>query len=225
MGTLIAEALAADGGFLVAGTYDIDNINELDEMAGDSDLVIDFSNKAALPHVLAYVQRTGAALVSGTTGFSEAEQAQIRALGAVAPVIWSGNYSLGVAALRHATELVAAAVDWDVEIVETHHNQKVDAPSGTAKMLLKAVDPDDSFDHVYGREGIPGARGHEIGIHALRGGTVAGEHSVFFFGEDETLEFRHSAASRKIFAVGALKAARFAAQRENGLYGMEDILF
>jgi 4-hydroxy-tetrahydrodipicolinate reductase len=91
-------------------------------------------------------------------------------------------------------------------------------------MLLKAVDPDDSFDHVYGREGVPGARGHEIGIHALRGGTVAGEHSVFFFGQDESLEFRHTAASRRIFAAGALRAARFVRQKPAGLYNMDDVL-
>ena len=108
--------------------------------------------------------------------------------------------------------------------METHHNQKVDAPSGTAKMLLKAVDPDDSFDHVYGREGVPGARGHEIGIHALRGGTVAGEHSVFFFGVDETLEFKHTAASRRIFAAGAMRAARFVVGQPAGLYNMDDVL-
>ena len=110
MGKLIDETLAADGGFTVLGTYDIDNIDELDESAPQADLAIDFSNKAALAHVLAYVRRTGAALVCGTTGFDVDEQAQIRALGEVAPVIWSGNYSLGVAALRHATELVAARV-------------------------------------------------------------------------------------------------------------------
>ena len=122
--------------------------------------------------------------------------------------------------------MVAPALkdSFDIEITETHHNQKVDAPSGTAKMLLKAVDPDDSFDHVYGREGITGARGREIGIHALRGGTVAGEHSVFFFGQDETLEFRHSAASRRIFAAGAIRAARFVADKPAGLYNMDDVL-
>ena len=92
------------------------------------------------------------------------------------------------------------------------------------KMLLNAVDPEGNYDHVFGREGITGARGHEIGVHALRGGTVAGEHSVFFFGPDETLEFRHSAASRRIFAVGAMRAARFVIGQPNGLYSMDDVL-
>ena len=226
MGTLIAEALAAEGGFLVAGTYDINNINELDEIAADSDLVIDFSNKAALPHVLAYVQRTGAALVSGTTGFDEAEQAQIRALGMLAPVVWSGNYSLGVAALRHATELVAAAVDWDVEIVETHHNQKADAPSGTAEMLRACVDPTGEAPVVYGRWGMIGARRErEIGIHAVRGGTVAGTHEVHFFGPDEELCLTHRATSRQIFVNGAVAAAKRLLDRKKGFYTFDQLMF
>ena len=123
-----------------------------------------------------------------------------------------------------ATAAPALVDAFDVEITEAHHNQKADAPSGTAKMLLNAVDPEGNYDHVFGREGITGARGHEIGVHALRGGTVAGEHSVFFFGPDETLEFRHSAASRRIFAVGAMRAARFVIGQPNGLYSMDDVL-
>ena len=122
--------------------------------------------------------------------------------------------------------MVAPALkdSFDIEIVETHHNQKADAPSGTAKMLLKAADPDNEFEHVYGREGITGKRGREIGIHAVRGGTVAGEHSVFFFGEDETLELRHSAASRRIFAAGAVRAAYFVSGRSAGLYDIDDVI-
>ena len=131
-----------------------------------------------------------------------------------------------MAILKKAVGMAAKQLrdSFDIEITETHHNQKADAPSGTAKMLLKAVDPDDSFDHVYGREGIPGARGHEIGIHALRGGTVAGEHSVFFFGQDETLEFKHTATSRRIFAAGAIRAARYVLSMPAGLYNMDDVL-
>ena len=114
---------------------------------------------------------------------------------------------------------------FDIEIVEKHHNQKVDAPSGTAKMLLRAVDPRGDCALRYGREGMVGARGREIGVHSLRGGTVAGEHSVRFFGEQEELELRHRADSRRIFAAGAVKAARFVWQRPAGLYDMDDVLF
>ena len=225
MGTLIAEALTAEGGFLVAGTYDINNINELDEVAADSDLVIDFSNKAALPHVLAYVQRTGAALVSGTTGFDEAEQAQICALGALAPVVWSGNYSLGVAALRHATELVAAAVDWDVEIVETHHIRKADAPSGTALSLAEAVREVRPGSVIKtGRSGF-GVREHtDIGVQSIRMGNVPGIHEVIIGTGSQTLTLRHEVHDRSLFAEGALAAAEFLAGKPAGLYDMNCLI-
>ena len=152
-----------------------------------ADAIIDFSNVATFDAVEAYVSRTGTALVSGTTGYDEAHMERLRALGAVAPVVWSGNYSVGVAALRH---LVAQATrelpGFDVEICETHHNQKADAPSGTAAMLLDAVvsakeadaesdtandGADDAPYPVYGRSGMTGPRDpREIGVHALRGG-------------------------------------------------------
>ena len=227
MGSLIAQMLEADGGFAVLGTYDIDNIDELDEAAPQADLAIDFSNKAALPHVLAYVERTGCALVSGTTGFGADEQEQIRALGAKSRVIWSGNYSLGVAALRHATSLVASAVPgWDVEIVETHHNQKADAPSGTAEMLRACVDPTGEVPVTHGREGMVGARPQrEIGMHALRGGTVAGTHEVHFFGVDEELCLTHRATSRQIFVNGAVAAAKKLLGCEPGFYTFDQLMF
>ena len=115
--------------------------------------------------------------------------------------------------------------DFDIEIVETHHRMKEDAPSGTAKQLLSCIDPEHDYRIVCGREGHPGKRGHEIGVHAVRGGTVAGEHSVHFFGQMEEIELRHRADSREIFARGALKAAAFAVRAEPGLYDMEDVLF
>lgn len=196
------------------------------DVPGKADVIIDFSYPGNLDGILARAQQDGCAVVIGTTGFSEEQLAAIREASRTVRIMHSSNYSVGVAILKKAVAMVAPALkdSFDIEIVETHHNQKIDAPSGTAKMLLKAVDPDDSFDHVYGREGVPGARGHEIGIHALRGGTVAGEHSVFFFGQDETLEFKHTAASRRIFAAGAVRAARYVMDRPAGLYNMDDVL-
>ena len=196
------------------------------DVPGKADVIIDFSYPGNLEAILQRARRDGAALVIGTTGFSAEQVAAIRAASNELRVMYSSNYSLGVAVLKRAVAMAAPALmdAFDVEITETHHNQKADAPSGTAKMLLNAVDPEGNYDHVFGREGITGARGHEIGVHALRGGTVAGEHSVFFFGPDETLEFRHSAASRRIFAVGAMRAARFVIGQPNGLYSMDDVL-
>ena len=226
MGLMIEQlALASDDmniiGVVHPGLYE----SPLD-VPGTADVIIDFSYPGNLMGILERAERDNCAVVIGTTGFSEAEIDQIREASKRLRVMYSSNYSLGVAVLRRAVSMVAGALkdSFDIEIVETHHNQKVDAPSGTAKMLLKAVDPDDSFDHVYGREGVPGARGHEIGIHALRGGTVAGEHSVFFFGTDETLELKHTATSRRIFAAGALRAARCVLGKGPGLYNMDDVL-
>ena len=226
MGRLVREALLARG-FELAGSYDVDNIAELDEVAPAADVAVDFSAPAALPHVLAYARRTGAAVVSGATGYAADQLAELRALGETNRVIWSSNYSLGVAALRRATALVAEALaGWDVEIVETHHNQKVDAPSGTAKALLAAVDPAGERPVVDGRSGIVGARvPGEIGMHALRGGTVAGTHEVHFFGTDEEVCLTHRAASRQIFVAGAVAAAERLLQRPVGFYDFDGLMF
>ena len=143
-------------------------------------------------------------------------------------MLWSANYSLGVAVLSRALRVIAPVLgpDFDIEITETHHNQKADAPSGTAKLLLEAVDPEHYLRPVYGREGSCGRREKdEIGIHALRGGTVAGTHTVHFFGPDEELELTHRAASRRIFVSGALKMARLLPEKPNGVYDLQNILF
>ncbi len=226
MGRLVREALLARG-FELAGSYDVDDIAELDEVAPAADVAVDFSAPAALPHVLAYARRTGAAVVSGATGYAADQLAELRALGETNRVIWSSNYSLGVAALRRATALVAEALaGWDVEIVETHHNQKVDAPSGTAKALLAAVDPTGERPVVDGRSGIVGARvPGEIGMHALRGGTVAGTHEVHFFGADEEVCLTHRAASRQIFVAGAVTAAERLLRRPVGFYDFDGLMF
>ena len=226
MGRLVREALLVRG-FELAGSYDVDDIAELDEVAPAADVAVDFSAPAALPHVLAYARRTGAAVVSGATGYAADQLVELRALGETNRVIWSSNYSLGVAALRRATALVAEALaGWDVEIVETHHNQKVDAPSGTAKALLAAVDPAGERPVVDGRSGIVGARvPGEIGMHALRGGTVAGTHEVHFFGTDEEVCLTHRAASRQIFVAGAVAAAGRLLSRPVGFYDFDDLMF
>ena len=226
MGRLVREELLARG-FDVVGTYDVDNIDELDATAPAADVAVDFSAPAALPHTLAYARRTGAAVVSGTTGFSADQLDELRALGEKNRVIWASNYSLGVAALRRATALVAEMLaGWDVEIVETHHNQKADAPSGTAKALLAAVDPAGERPVVGGREGLVGARvAGEIGVHAVRGGTVAGTHEVHFFGTDEEVCLTHRATSRQIFVTGAVAAAQRLLTREPGFYDFDTLMF
>lgn len=226
MGSLVRAELEARG-FELLGSYDVDNIAELDEEAPAADVVVDFSAPAALTHTLAYARRTGAAVVCGVTGLSAEQLDELRALGEKGRVIWASNYSLGVAALRRATALVAATLaGWDVEIVETHHNQKADAPSGTAKALVAAVDPTGERPVVGGREGLVGARvPGEIGVHAVRGGTVAGTHEVHFFGTDEEVCLTHRATSRQIFVTGAVAAAERLLERAPGFYDFDTLMF
>ena len=204
------------------------DLSEL-ESAPAADVIIDFSNVVTFDAVVAYVERTGAALVSGTTGYTPEQMDRLRELGQSARVMHSGNYSIGIAALRH---LVAQATrelpGFDCEIVETHHNQKVDAPSGTAKLLLDAVveaEPEAGYQPVYGREGMCGARDpKEIGISAVRGGSIVGDHEVLFCGPDEVITLRHTAYSRNIFANGAINAAVYLAKKEPGLYNMSNMI-
>ena len=227
MGSLL-EATARAAGDTIVGTYDVHNIAELSTVGKVADVVIDFSNPASLDAVCAYVRRTGTALVSGTTGYTAAQKQQLEALGAYAPVLWSANYSLGIAVFCRILSQVSDILkeDYDIEIVETHHNQKVDAPSGTAKLLLQCIDPEGTMTPVYGREGNCGKRTRqEIGMHALRGGTVAGDHTVHFFGPDEELEITHRAASRQIFVNGALHMARLLCGKRAGVYDLQKILF
>lgn len=226
MGTAINELACADGEFEVVACVGTD----ADALACDvpaADVVIDFSHESMLPAVAAYVRRTGAALVSGTTGYTPEQMQTLAELGECAAVLYSANYSLGVAVLRRlAAQAAEALADFDIEIIETHHNQKVDAPSGTAKLLLDAVNPDGRLEPVYGREGMCGRRSpREIGVHAVRGGTVAGVHTVSFFGEDEEVSLTHRATSRRIFAAGAVAAARKMAGREPGFYTFDDVMF
>ena len=227
MGALIRETAAAAGDEIEAA-FGRDDLDQLGKLGKAADVVMDFSRPAALPEIAAYVRRTGTPLLSGTTGYTEAEKERLFALGSAVPVLWSANYSLGVAVLARALRVIAPVLgqDFDIEITETHHNQKADAPSGTAKLLLEAMDPQHRLRPVYGREGSVGRREKdEVGIHALRGGTVAGIHTVHFFGPDEELELTHRAASRRIFVNGALHMAHLLPGRPNGVYDLQKILF
>lgn len=226
MGRLIEQTALANGD-QIGGIIDVGNLGELETIGRVADVAMDFSAPAALPAVAHYVRTTGTPLLSGVTGLSEAELVMFDDMGRYAPVIHSANYSLGIAVFRRVLGEVREVLgDFDVEIVETHHNQKADAPSGTAKLLLEAVDPRHTCTPVYGRHGVPGPREKkEIGVHALRGGTEAGTHTVSFFGPDEVFEITHRASSRQIFVNGALHAARRLYQMPKGRYQLEEILF
>ena len=194
-----------------------------------ADAVIDFSNPAALAAELEYVTAHNLPLVLCTTGLSAEQMAAVQDAATRIPVFFSSNMSLGVAVLSALTKKAAAVLGdtFDIEIVEMHHNQKLDAPSGTALMLADAAKAGLSFEpeYTYDRHARRQKRDKkEIGIAALRGGTVVGEHSVYFAGEQEVITLSHSAGSRSVFAAGALTAAAFLQGKPAGLYSMEDIL-
>lgn len=227
MGRMLESTLDREGGHDIIGVVHPGLFETPFDVPGRADVLIDFSYPGNLEKVLSYGLKNKCALVIGTTGLSEEQISSIKEASKEIPIVFSTNYSLGVAALKKAVSLLAGMLmdgGFDAEIVETHHHKKADAPSGTAKTLLSLLDPNGEYEHVYGRSGQVGARKKEIGIHAVRGGTVAGEHSVFFFGEDETIELKHSAASRQIFVNGAIQAAKFVVGRESGLYTTDDVL-
>lgn len=195
------------------------------------DVLIDFSLPDGLMHWLPRCVESGAALVSGTTGLSEAEQAALRAAGRRIPALWAANFSVGINLLMDLASLVAQELgaDFDVEIVETHHNRKVDAPSGTALSLARAIAETTGGDFdaevVYGRRGQAGPRPkHQIGIHAVRLGDELGRHEIHFGGPGETLVLRHTVHSRDPFARGALLAAKWIAGQQPGFYTMREVV-
>lgn len=204
-------------------------------VAADADVrpavAVEFSRPHGSAQWAAWCAARGAALVSGTTGLGEAEHAALAEAARRVPVVWAPNMSVGVNVLLELVSLAAMRVGagWDIEITETHHRNKVDAPSGTARALLAAVQEARGAAHkptaVYGRSGDCGPRGDdEIGVYALRMGSVVGEHEVHIAAEGEVLTLCHRALSRDIFAAGALRAARWVATRPPGLYSMRDVL-
>lgn len=193
------------------------------------DVVVDFSNPALLGDILDYCLKNSVPAVLATTGYTDAQTEKIRAAAEKIPIFFSFNMSLGISLLCSLAKTAAAVLGdaFDVEIVEKHHNQKLDAPSGTALMLANAINSQfgDTKHYEYDRHSRRCKREKsEIGIHSVRGGTIVGEHDIIFAGRDEVITLSHSAGSKEMFAAGALKAARFIAGQKPGLYNMNDIL-
>ena len=227
MGKLICGILGDE----VAGKVSIDGENgtprtfaELGRV--DADVVIDFSHHTAVADVLAYAKSVGAAAVIGTTGHTPEEKELIYAAAEEIPVFFSGNMSLGIAVLcRLAKQAASFFPDADIEIVEVHHNRKVDAPSGTAHMLFNAIKEvrPNAYENC-GRAGEGKRTKDEIGISALRMGNVVGVHEVHIVTPTQSLTLRHDAITRAMLADGAVDAARFMVGKPTGFYNMEDIL-
>ena len=227
MGKLIDDILGSE----VAGRVSIDGENGVartfEELGPvEADVVIDFSHHSAAADVLAYAQKIGAAAVIGTTGHTAEEKKQIEDAAREIPVFYSGNMSLGIALLCSMTrQAVAMFPEADVEILEIHHNRKVDAPSGTAKMLfgaVKSVRPN-AYEHD-GRSGECKRTADEVGISSLRMGNVVGVHEVHIATPSQTITLRHEVATRRMLAEGGVEAARYMVGKPAGLYNMNHLL-
>lgn len=230
MGKAIEAAAEARTDMHVNRIFDFDGTDMHCITENDSaplhEAVIDFSHYTMHDEAIKYALQKNIPAVVGTTGLSEIQIENMKKAAEHIPVLYSTNYSYGILIMNHLIrEANKYLSEWDVELVETHHNKKKDAPSGTARTMLSILNEDNSKTEVYGRQGITGERDKkEIGVHALRGGTVAGTHTVSFFGNDEMIEITHRAASRKIFAEGACIALSRLYDREPGFYNLEDIL-
>ncbi|WP_330654555.1 4-hydroxy-tetrahydrodipicolinate reductase [Intestinibacter bartlettii] len=197
------------------------------EVKEDADVVIDFSNPLALDGILEYCLNTKTPVVLATTGYNDEEMEKIHEAAKQIPVFLSFNMSLGVNILLKLVKEAAKNLNgFDIEIIEKHHNKKVDSPSGTAVMIANAVkEVREQSEFIYGRHGRTGKRQqNEVGIHAVRGGTIVGEHSAIFAGNDEILEINHSARSKNVFAEGAIAAAKYLVNQEPGFYNMDNML-
>lgn len=192
-------------------------------------VLIDFSHPSALQDILAYCKERGIAAVLCTTGYSPEQVESIHEAAKTIPILYSRNMSLGINLLVGLAQKAAAVLgsDFDVEILEMHHNQKIDAPSGTALMIADAISAvhDNNTKYTYDRHSQRKKREpNEIGIHAVRGGSIVGEHQVIFAGHHETITLSHSAQSKELFAIGAVNAAVFMDGKGPGLYDMSDLI-
>ena len=220
-------ACAADHGYCVTGGFDVESgalptFDDVRKINVPFDVILDFSRPATLTPLITLADSVRVPVVIATTGYNASELKSIELLARRVPVLLSGNLSLGIAAVKAAAQAAKAVLGdaFDIEIVEKHHNQKADSPSGTAIMLADALAPSEA--HTVGREGKRNKG--ELGIASVRGGGVIGEHEIGFYGENEIVTISHSARSRSLFAAGAFKAADFLFSRPPALYTMDDVV-
>jgi 4-hydroxy-tetrahydrodipicolinate reductase len=241
MGTAVAETAAEREGvevnFAVNRSPDDEHVAgrevraaaDLPDLLAErpTDVVVDFTGPESAIEYAAACAEAGVGFVTGTTGFDEDERAALREHAERTPLLWATNFSQGIHALGEAlADVTETLSEYDIEMTETHHSRKRDAPSGTAKTLLDGIDETSGHEHerTYGREGEQPRADGEIGVHVRRAGGVRGEHEVLFAGNDEVLSFTHRAESRAVFASGALDAAVWLAERDPGFYEFAEVL-
>ena len=225
MGKAIIDVVAARDDVNIAAEVDMGI--PFPANADGLDAIIDFSNPAALDGVLSFALKYSLPVVFATTGYSDEQLAKIKEASAKIPIFFSGNMSMGInllsALAKKAAEILGAGAD--IEIIEKHHNQKLDAPSGTALLLADAINEGGEYEYKYNRHDFHEKRSSkEIGIHSVRGGTIVGEHEVIFAMPNEVITLSHSAENRGIFAAGAVNAACWLANQTAGYYDMGDLI-
>jgi 4-hydroxy-tetrahydrodipicolinate reductase len=229
MGEALMRLAKADSHLDLIGGVDRDD--NLNDYIGRCDVLVEFAHHSLTGSLAKTVADLGKALVIGTTGHTDAERAEIKAVSTRIPIGFAPNYSIGVNLLFHLTKIAAQTLDenYDQEVVEMHHRHKLDAPSGTARRLAEILAETTGGTYadltLHGRHGDVGARPKKIiGMHAMRGGDVVGDHTVHFAADGERVELTHRASSRDTFATGALRAARWVCAQKPGLYTMQDVL-
>ncbi len=220
MSSILKNVIEAEEDLEVSGFAD-DLTNE------KGDIIIDFSHFSRIPNMLNFAVNNNIPIVICTTGYDDKILSQIKEASSKIPILLSSNTSIGINLMNDLVSKMAENLNgFDIEIIETHHNKKVDSPSGTAKTLFNAINQtlENKMNLINGREGNHKRDKNEIGMHSIRGGSVVGEHRVIFYGDDEAIEIKHSAMSKKIFVYGAIKAAKFLIGKKPNLYGMKDVL-
>ena len=236
MGRVIHSCVAERNDCKIVGGIDVNTTPYADfkivenpfDLPVKPDVIIDYSHPSSLETLLSYAKMNGVPIVIATTGYSDEQIAMIHSAAQEIPVFFTFNMSLGINLLIElAKNCQCFGRPIRCEIVEKHHNQKIDAPSGTAIMIADEINSalDDKYQFMYDRHSIRQPRGkNEIGIHTIRGGTIVGEHEVIFAGRDEVISLTHSAASKEVFAVGSVNAALFLNGKQKGLYAMKDLV-
>ena len=237
MGQVITRLAAEDDMCEIVAGFDINDclpntypvFTEPNKCGVEADVIIDFSHPSALAGLLDYAKKKKLPVVIATTGLSSEQRAELTELSKSIAVFFSANMSLGINLLIALAKKAAAVLSetFDIEIVEQHHNQKLDAPSGTALAIADAIAEtmDSPSEYVYDRHSVRRKRRKkEIGLHAVRGGTIVGKHNIIFAGQDEIIELSHEAASKEVFAAGSLKAAKFMKGKTKGYYSMTELI-
>ncbi len=237
MGRVITRLAEEDKDCRIVAGLDINDycdngypvFTEIEKCDVDADVIIDFSHPSAIDGLMAYAKKRSIPVIVATTGLSEEQKNNVISAAEEIPVFYSANMSLGINLLINLAKKAVALLEgnFDIEIIEKHHNRKLDAPSGTALAIADGISEvmKNKPEYVYDRHSVRKKRSeHELGIHAVRGGTIVGEHEVIFAGNDEVIELKHQAASKEVFAVGSIKAAKFMKGKPSGLYDMNDLI-